>query len=78
MKTLALDISRCSGTIRFNNAPEGEFPAHDTCPERDTCQRYLAFVKWDKDAVIPDYRGISVTMAAEECGIKIELERTEK
>lgn len=65
MKTLPYDVSRCAGRYDFD--PEGQW-----CPERDTCQRYLAFVEWDKQAGIPDYRGISVTMGQPDCGVKIE------
>lgn len=58
------DVSRCSG--RF------DFDADNTrwCEHKDTCARYLSFVYWDKGKV-PDYRGIAVTMAAENCEIKI-------
>lgn len=73
MRTLPLDVSRCSGTIRFNSAPEGEWPVHDTCAQRDTCQRYQAWRHWDKEAGIPDYQGISVTMAVDGCRNKIEV-----
>ena len=72
MKTLPHDVSRCSGVIRFNSAVGDEPPAHDTCPERDTCQRYQAWRHWDKEAGVPDYRGISVSMAVEDCRHKIE------
>lgn len=65
MKTLPLDISRCSARYDFD--PDGEW-----CPERDTCQRYLAFLKWDREAGVPDYKGISVTMGRPGCTLKIE------
>ena len=44
----------------------------------ETCQRFMAWSEWDAAAGIPHYRGISVTMGREDCGIKIEtLEITE-
>ncbi len=66
-RPLMFDVSRCSG--RF------DFDADNTrwCEHKDTCARYLSFVYWDKGKV-PDYRGISVTMAMDECEIKIEVE----
>lgn len=71
MKTLPLDIARCAG--RYDLMPDGQW-----CPQRDTCQRYLAFVQWDRAAGLPDYRGISVFMAVESCGHKIEANTTTK
>lgn len=68
MKTLPFDISRCAGRYDFD--PDGEW-----CPERDTCQRYKAFVEWDRAAGVPDYKGISVTMGLRECQHKIEVEK---
>ena len=41
---------------------------------RDDCQRYLAFIQWDREAGIPDYRGISVTMAMPMGEIRIPAE----
>ena len=71
MKTLNYDTARCSG--RFDFDPYGQW-----CAERETCQRFLALIKWDAAAGIQHYRGISVTMGREDCGIKIEtLEITE-
>lgn len=64
--TLPLDVSRCSGRYDFD--PDGEW-----CSERDTCQRYMAWRKWDAEAGVPDYKGIPVAMAQRECEIKIEL-----
>ena len=64
--TLPYDISRCAARYDFN--PDG-----DWCPERNTCQRYLAFVYWDKEAGISDYQGIPVVMGMEDCGMKIEV-----
>lgn len=71
MKTLPFDIARCAG--RFDLLPDGQW-----CPERDSCQRYLAFTQWDKPAGLPDYRSISVFMAVENCGHKIEADTTTK
>lgn len=65
--TLPLDVSRCSGRYDFDPLRS------ETCPERKTCQRYMAWVAWDRLAGIPDYKGIPVTMAQRECEIKIEL-----
>jgi len=77
MNTLPFDIARCSGVVRFN-AGTDDWPAHDMCPQRDTCQRYLAFTQWDRAAWLPDYRGISVFMAVENCGHKIEADTQPK
>ena len=71
MKTLPFDIARCAG--RFDLLPDGQW-----CPDRDTCQRYLAFTQWDKAAGLPDYRGIPVMMAVEDCGHKIEADTPPK
>ncbi|MAG68372.1 MAG: hypothetical protein Tp138OMZ00d2C19078221_22 [Prokaryotic dsDNA virus sp.] len=65
MTTLPFDIARCAG--RFDLMPDGQW-----CPERDTCQRYLAFVQWDR-GVVADYRSIRVNMAAPDCKHKIEV-----
>lgn len=62
--TLPLEVSRCAG---FDQGVEW-------CPERDTCQRYLAWRIWDAEAGIPDYKGIPVAMAQRECEHKIEVE----
>ena len=67
MKTLSFDTSRCAG--RYDFGPDAEW-----CPERDTCQRYLAFTEWDKAAGVENYRRIGVTMAVPECKIKIDTE----
>lgn len=67
MKTLPYDISRCSG--RLDLLPDDQW-----CEQRDTCQRYLAFTQWDREAGIPDYRGIAVMMGVPGCGHKIESE----
>jgi hypothetical protein len=67
--TLPYDMTRCAGRYDFN--PKGEW-----CQERNNCQRYLAFSYWDAKAALPDYKGISVTMARKQCGIKIKV--TEK
>ena len=72
MKTLPYDTARCSGVIRFNTGTD-DWPAHDMCPQRDTCQRYLAFTERDRAAGLPDYQGIPVSMAVEDCGHKIEV-----
>lgn len=64
--TLPYDVSRCAG--RMDMLPDGHW-----CRQRDTCQRYLAFSEWDREAGIPDYRGISVTMAIPNCQHKIEV-----
>jgi hypothetical protein len=61
--TLPLDVSRCTG---FDLDVEW-------CPERETCQRHLAWSQWDAEAGIPDYKGIPVTMAQRDCTDKIEV-----
>lgn len=65
MKTLPFDIARCAG--RLDLMPDGQW-----CPQRDTCQRYLAFTQWDR-GVVPDYRSIRVNMAVPDCQHKIEV-----
>ena len=69
MTTLPYDVSRCSG--RFDLRTDGEW-----CPERDTCQRYLAWSKLDRNAGVTDYQLISVTMGWPDCGMKIPAEPT--
>ena len=64
--TLSYDTARCTGRYDFE-------PTGDWCPERDTCQRYLAFVHWDREAGIEDYRPIPVSMARKDCTDKIEV-----
>ena len=64
MKTLNLDTPRCTGRFR-----DGKW-----CIHRLTCQRFLAWLYWDRKAGLTDYRGISVTSARELCNIKIEIE----
>lgn len=66
MTTLPYDVMRCAG--RYDLLPDGGW-----CPERDTCKRYLAFTQWDR-GLVPNYRGIPVSMAVPACEIKIEVE----
>jgi len=61
--TLPLDVSRCTGFDLDG----------DRCPERMTCQRYLAWGKWDVEACVHDYKGIPVSMAVRDCEHKIEV-----
>jgi hypothetical protein len=61
--TLPLDVSRCTG---FDLGVEW-------CPERETCQRHLAWSQWDAEPVIPDYKGIPISMAVRDCEHKIEV-----
>ena len=66
MKTLDYDTTRCAGRLEFGvNAK--------WCERRETCQRFMAWSEWDQKAGIPHYRGISVTMGRQDCGIKIEV-----
>ena len=65
--TLPYDVSRCAGRMDFAGDD-----AH-WCKQRYSCQRYLAFSEWDREAGIPDYIGISVTMAVPGCTNKIEV-----
>lgn len=67
--TLPLDVYRCAGRYDFSDHPRWY-------PEHNTCQRYLAFIEWDKAAGIPDYRGIPVYMAVQHCEHKIEHNET--
>lgn len=66
MITLPLDISRCAGRYDFD--PDGEW-----CPDRHSCQRYLAWSEWDITAELPDYRGVPVSMAVPDCNHRIPL-----
>jgi len=66
MKTLPFDNARCSGRLAFTD----DFD--EWCLERHTCQRYLAFTQWDREAGIPDYKGIPVSMGMRDCDHKIE------
>jgi hypothetical protein len=52
MKKLSKQEWRCSG--RFCLKKSGH------CPKRETCLRYLALVKYDKENGIKDYRKIPV------------------
>ena len=65
MTSLPYDKARCSGRMDF--LPDGHW-----CKQRESCQRYLAFTQWDRDAGIPDYRSIPVVMALVGCRDKIE------
>ena len=67
MKTLPHDVSRCSGRLAFTD----DFD--EWCLERETCQRFLAFTEWDREAGIPDYQIISVLMGRANCQIKIPV-----
>ncbi len=66
MKTLPYDVARCTG--RLDSTADSAI-----CPERNICQRYLAFTQWHDAADVPDYRGIPVVMAVPACRIKIEV-----
>jgi len=66
MKTLPHDVSRCAGRYDFTD----DFD--ELCLDRETCQRFLAFTQWDREAGIPDYKGIPVSMGIRDCQIKIE------
>ena len=71
MKTLLYGVTRCAG--RYDLARRGKW-----CPDRNTCQRYLAFDEWDKKAGIPDNQRISFVMGMPYCGMKIEMVEVEK
>lgn len=63
-QTLARDVARCAG--RFDFEPDGRW-----CEMRDSCQRYLAFVHWDRELALESYQGIPVFMAHEPCEMRI-------
>ena len=65
MKTLDYDKARCAGRMDFD--PDGKW-----CEQRNTCQRFLAFSGWDREADVLSYRGIAVEMGREDCTDKIE------
>jgi hypothetical protein len=64
--TLPLDVSRCSGRYDFD--PNGEW-----CPERHTCQRYMAWQTWDRNTGVMNYQNLSCSMAVRDCEHKIEV-----
>lgn len=61
--TLPFDVSRCTG---FD-------PDVEWCPERDTCQWYLAWRIWDAEAGIQNYEYLPLSMAVRDCRDKIEV-----
>lgn len=63
-KRLSKTEWRCAGIYKIGET--------DCCPERGTCLRYLAFLKYDSLNGINDYRDISVFMAVKGCKYKIE------
>ena len=65
MKTLASDVIRCAGRMNF-------YPDNVYCDQRNTCQRFLAWMVWDRNAGIKNYSGIEVTMMRYNCEDKIE------
>lgn len=65
--TLPYDVQRCAGRMSFSGG------AAHWCKQRMSCQRYLAFTQWDREAGIPDYRWTPVAMATPNCQIKIEV-----
>lgn len=65
MRPLLLDIGRCSGFTSL--ADERVW-----CDHKDTCARFLSFVDWDS-GIIDNHKGVSVTMAVENCQRKIEV-----
>jgi len=65
MKKLSKSDWRCVGFYSLGD-PE-------SCPERDTCMRYLAFKRYDRLHGINNYRGISVFMAVKNCKDKIQV-----
>ena len=67
-RTLSYDTSRFPGRYDFD-------PDVGWCPERDTCQRHLAFTRWDREAGLGDYQLIPVSMARKDCQSKIEVEQ---
>jgi hypothetical protein len=69
MKTLLKDIARCAGKYTFYT--------DEVCPKRDTCLRYLAFTKLDREAGIKHYRNIPVMMAIVGCKMFIDGEAAE-
>jgi len=67
VKTLPYDVSRCAARFAFTD----EFDEWRL--ERHTCQRFLALTEWDREAGIPDYQGIPVSMGSADCKNKIEI-----
>lgn len=59
MRTLPFDVERCAA--RYDFKEDGAW-----CPRRNQCQRYMALTQWDK-GVIPDYRGVPVSMGVRDC-----------
>lgn len=61
--TLPYDVQRCTGQLGV----------HIWCKQRMSCQRYLAFTQWDREAGIPDSSWTPVAMAIPNCRRKIEV-----
>ena len=70
MKRLLNDQSRCAGRTHYLIAKD-EF-----CEHRETCLRYMSFIKFDRENGIDKYRGIPVAawLCDESFSNKIELE----
>jgi hypothetical protein len=69
MTFLSRDISRCAGVI-FGDNPI-------TCQERDSCLRYIAFTKTDKQQSIENYMNISVmSMMCKDNQFQSKIERS--
>lgn len=71
-KALPFDKARCSGRYSLGEGTAGD--PGNWCPQRETCARYMSFVKWDREAGLTNYRGVLVVMASRECMNKIEAE----
>ena len=65
--TLPLDASWCLGRYDFDRLRS------ETCPERKTCQRYMAWLAWERFDGTPNYIGIPVNLAVRDCEHKIEV-----
>ena len=75
-RTLMYDVARCGARYQFGDGLDDD-PAN-WCPEKDTCARHQAFIKWDAECGIPDYQQIPVVMGKPDCKDKIEVANYER
>ena len=61
---LPITEHRCTGLYDHIN------DAHSHCPQRDSCERYLSFSRWDEQ--LDTWQGMTVKMARIDCADKLE------
>lgn len=70
-RTLKYDVARCAARYKFGDGLDDD--PNNWCPERHTCARHQAFIKWDAECGLPDYQEVSVVMGIPHCPSKIEV-----